>query len=89
MTTFFAIVIILAGVTIHIKTLKGSIVYIFRLEEVEEKRHERELKYRLELQRIESERRREEREHKMKLINANVDARQRFQLQPTCSNTSV
>ena len=53
MTTFFAIVIILAGVTIHIKTLKGSFAYIFRLE-VEEKRHERELKYRLELQRIES-----------------------------------
>jgi len=42
-TTFFAIVIILAGVTIHIKTLKGSIIYIFRLEEVEEKRHERSI----------------------------------------------
>ena len=75
MTTFFAIVIILAGVTIHLKTLKGSIVYIFRLEEVEEKRHERELKYRLELQRIESERRREEREHEMKLMQMLMHAR--------------
>ena len=60
MTTFFAIIIILAGVTFHIGELKGLILYIFRLEEVEEKRHERELQYRLELKRIESERRREE-----------------------------
>lgn len=75
MTTFFAIIIILAGVTFHIGELKGLILYIFRLEEVKEKRHERELQYRLELKRIESERRREEQEHEMKLIQMLMHAR--------------
>lgn len=74
-TNFFAIGIILAGVTIHIGELKGSILYIFRLEEVEENRHERELQYRLELQSIESERRREEREHEMTLMQMLMHAR--------------
>ena len=74
MTTFFTTVIILAGVTFHKGELKGSILYIFRLE-VEEKRQERELQYRLELQRIKSERRREEREHEMKLMQMLMHAR--------------
>ena len=40
----------------------------FRYDEIEEKKHERELQYRLELQKLESERRREKREHEVQLL---------------------
>ncbi|KAK2550719.1 hypothetical protein P5673_028604 [Acropora cervicornis] len=61
--------------TICANFMEVSQADVKRLEEVEEKRHERELKYRLELQRIESERRREEREHEMKLMQMLMHAR--------------